>query len=360
MYIKIYFVIFVNNKLCQTILFESNKEDCETLIFELPFIIQKRYQQILTTIQSKCGSIISWMRLSKTKVIFATFGFLNIIALIEVFKASYKLNRETQNFYLGRDENNNCIMTFDSSRITHVYHLGWDGAYGRMNNQIITILHAVDLAIDSHGEPPNNHAVVAIDTWAFEILNSTLGQDENSFALDLVKLCPVMLMHKKRLPALGLTKHDNKTHINITAQDSYFYIRHNKEKYTPQIIESRRQLIWGELLRHGVAERNQILYKGVNNLIESRSMIYGEGNRKKYVTIHSRSLEGECQGRAGDSYAKDDCFMSPSYIKAIMRGMINMPIVFILDGQNKTVLENLKMMLILVQHLFYLLNIFLV
>ena len=91
----------------------------------------------------------------------------------------------------------------------------------------------------------------------------------------------------------------------------------------------------------------------------------------KYVTIHSRWLEGECERRVGDLLpAKDECWMTPSYIKDIIAGInsggngnggkgndgedtdlsignnnINQPpiaIVFISDGQNKDVLINLK------------------
>jgi hypothetical protein len=77
--------------------------------------------------------------------------------------------------------------------------------------------------------------------------------------------------------------------------------------------------------------------------------------KTKYVTIHSRWLEGECERRVGDLLpAKDECWMNPSYIKDIILsssgsgidgdlGYTNqLPIVFISDGQNKDVLTNLK------------------
>ena len=69
------------------------------------------------------------------------------------------------------DNKSGDFKKFNPNEITHVYHVGKNHTrprpYGRTNNQIITILHALDLALDHHGDPPNNHAVVALSGWAF-------------------------------------------------------------------------------------------------------------------------------------------------------------------------------------------------
>ena len=75
-----------------------------------------------------------------------------------------------------------------------------------------------------------------------------------------------------------------------------------------------------------------------------KSLIFGgfENINLKYVTIHSRWLEASCESRLGDNLPKDECWMTPSYIKLIMGDVIDRPIVFIGDGQNKEVLAKLK------------------
>jgi len=236
-------------------------------------------------------------------------------------------------------------MTFDPGKITHVYHLGHIHQYGRSNNQLIAVLHAVDIALDNHGDAPNNGAVVAVSRWAFKILEQMFSDGKNSteFALALEQLEPVLIVQEDRLEALGLTEAHNTTQRYLSTQDAYFYIEKYQYKVTPQIIDRRRHLVLGPLLRYGAAaERNLVLYNAVRHLVDKRWAIYGNGENKGYATIHSRWLEGECQRRIGDFLEKDECWMTPSYIKDIMGGIIDRPIVFIGDGQNEEVLKNLK------------------
>ena len=178
---------------------------------------------------------------------------------------------------------------------------------------IITILHAIDLAMDNYGEPPNNHAVVAVDGWAFEILSKLFGNDQVGFAMDLESLCPVMLVHKKRLPGLGLADCHNMT---LDSKETFYYVRDDIDKYNPKVIERRRKLIWGELMQYGFAEKNLILQKAVKDFIERQIFEFAEGNRTNYVTIHARWMEGKCETRNSlIMKGKDECWMTPSYIK---------------------------------------------
>jgi len=236
-------------------------------------------------------------------------------------------------------------MTFNPAEITHVYRLGHIRPLGRSNNQIISILHAVDTALDRHGDPPNNRAVVAISKWAFHILKGLFfdGKNSTEFALDLEQLRPVLLVHAGRLEELGLTESHNKTTIWLRTQHAYYYQHKGEHNLTSQIIERRRHQLWGQLFQYGVAERNLGLYNGLKDTIEKRGLVYGDSKTMEYVTIHSRWLEGECEKRVGKLLPwKDECLMTPSYIKAIMGDTIDKPIVFIGDGQKKEVLEKLK------------------
>lgn len=238
---------------------------------------------------------------------------------------------------------------FDPSQITHVYRLGHMKQYGRFNNQFVTILHAIDRALDEQGDLPNNRAVVAIRGWASNILKELFhdGKNATEFHVKLETLRPVVLVHEERLDALGLTKEKhNKTHVKLNTKKTYYYVKDHKNKFTPSIIKNRRQSILGALFQqHGIAKKNLVLYNALRDHIEDRKMIFGgrtSYTTDQYVAIHSRWLEGQCEDRVGDLLPKDECWMTPSYIKAIMGGNIDRPIVLIGDGQNKDVIKNLK------------------
>lgn len=234
--------------------------------------------------------------------------------------------------------------SFDPAEITHVYHLGLKRAYGQSNNRLISILHTIDIALDKHGDLPNNHAVVAISDWAYEIIKGLFysGNNDTEFPVQLEQLRPLLLVHDDRLEALGLK--ENKTHVYLNGKDSYHHVKNNRQRLTPQIIKNRRQAVLGSFLQHGIAGRNLVLYNAVKDNIDAKSRIYGNktNERIKYVTIHSRWLEGQCERRVGSLLPKDECWMTPSYIKEIMGGSIDRPIVLIGDGENKEVIEKLK------------------
>ena len=154
----------------------------------------------------------------------------------------------------------------------------------------------------------------------------------------------MLLVHEDRLEALGLTDLQNKTQIYISTEDAYYYVKRNRQRFTPQILKKRREAVLGTLFQHGVAERNLVLYDIVKDFIQKKNLIYGNKEKEKftYVTIHSRWLEGTCERRVGSHLPKDECWMTPSYIKDIMGGIIDRPIVLIGDGQKQEIIDNLK------------------
>ena len=239
------------------------------------------------------------------------------------------------------------FKAFDPTKITHVYRIGHKRPYGRSNNQVVTILHAIDRALDTHGDLPNNRAVVAISGWASNVLKKLFHDGSNSteFHLQLEDLRPMVLVHADRLKTLGLTEKHNKTQVWLKTKDTYYYIKKSAKRLTPNIIKNRRIPVLGALLEHGIAKKNLILHNAIkDHIIEKRKKIDPKENgRIPYVTIHSRWLEGECERRVGSLLPKDECWMTPSYIKSILGDAIgDMPIVLIGDGQNKEVIENLK------------------
>jgi len=276
------------------------------------------------------------------------FLLLLLLLLVLNLKVAlyYKVELNTEDSKLKLQNKIFVHAAFDPRKITHVYHLGGSPAFGRSNNQIISIFHAVDKMLDEQGDQANDHhttGVVALSGWAFGNLQSIFhnGGNSSEFALHLEQFRPTWLVHADRLEALGLTESHNKTNVQLSASEAYYYRWDNIQKVvTPQLIEKRRHILWGQLFQRGAADRNLVLYNSVRESMESKWE--SQGWDKNYVTIHSRWLEGECEQRVGNHLPKDECHMTPSYIKQIMGGSIDKPIVFIGDGQNQKVLKNLK------------------
>ena len=280
---------------------------------------------------------------------------------------------------------------FDPSMITHVYVLHGK-PFGRTNNQLLTMLRAVDRMIDEmgmerqderrvgvgHGNvnrnetaavvgAQNHRGVLALKGWAFDNLRYMLhdagdegegGGEEDAdanaaaiqqFALRLESLNPTWIVHESRLEALGL-KRPNVTSVLLAANDTYYYgskLDKSRPRAPPQDVLRRRCLLWGQLLRGGIARRNLELRDAVLDAIERSKRDVGGGNFTAlagggYVTVHSRWLEGSCVRRLGGGLPPDECYMTPSYVKRVMNGTIDRHIVYISDGQNPDTLRRLR------------------
>mmetsp|Transcript_20906 Transcript_20906/g.39084 ORF Transcript_20906/g.39084 Transcript_20906/m.39084 type:complete len:237 (+) Transcript_20906:2-712(+) len=117
----------------------------------------------------------------------------------------------------------------------------------------------------------------------------------------------------------------------------------NWQSRTATQLEKRRRMLLRPLFLH-VADRNLLQYDMLQEYMEKKITAKG-GIAKhpiKYAAIHSRWLEGSCERRVGDKLPKDECWMSPEYIKEILGDTIDHPIVLIGDGQNEEVLRRLR------------------
>jgi hypothetical protein len=238
---------------------------------------------------------------------------------------------------------------FDPSQITHVYHIGAGHRYGRSNNRLISILHAVDMAMDNHGGDDGNiHAIVAISGWAERLLREFFftPRDGSPWELELEKLDPVLIVHENRLEALGLTAANGTTIVEVTAENSYWYGANTWNKMTVEKLWKRRNLVLGQLFQN-VAARNLVAFHKLKEyLAEELKQKYNGAEDDdgiiKYAVIHSRWLEGQCEDRLGAQLPTHECWMTPQYVKEIVGTPVKYPIVFITDGQNEKVLPMLR------------------
>ena len=173
------------------------------------------------------------------------------------------------------------------STIRTVYHLGYGKPYGRTNNQLVTLMHALDIALDDLQRPPppttvsrrsttsspftdeNGRAVIAVSNWAYRLLQGFFyqpGADELEFQRQLERSLvlpsslssdddstfPVQLVYEGRLPALGLVANSTGQdpaglihHVYLDTKRTYFYLEQHRHHYSSAILAARRTYVLG-------------------------------------------------------------------------------------------------------------------
>lgn len=233
--------------------------------------------------------------------------------------------------------------TIDPDTITHVYRLGHNHDIGRFNNEWIAIMHAIERAQVDHGD----RAVVALGGWAPRTFQKLFFDQslENELEFQVRLETTGLVVHESRLEALGLTEKHNKTQVWLNTKETYYWVRNHFVEFSPDEIRRRRQMVLRIFLQQiGIHQKNLVLYNRLIQHIQERQRVFGGVNTKNagYIAIHSRWLEGECERRVGNLLPKDECWMTPSYIKDILGGTIDKPIVVIWDGQKPEVIETLR------------------
>lgn len=202
------------------------------------------------------------------------------------------------------------------------------------------MIHALDMAFDKHGEISKDgsdcHAVVAISGWALTTFKGFFFDETDDFdwSLRLEQTVPIVALDRvKAIPGYP------EIISNFTGKQFYHY-------HTGSItsIQRRRELILGELFKRP----SKIKMEGFYRLQSHLAGMAASNNHlipRKYIVVHSRSLEGSCEVRLGERISHDECTMEPSYIKRLLQKLGwfgQVPIVVITDMQSSGVIENLK------------------
>lgn len=205
-----------------------------------------------------------------------------------------------------------------------IVFLGNTPSFGRFNNQLIQILHALDFIYDRHGEvdtPDNSTAVLAVSRWVEELFMSILGE---KWAEIVAKQVPIV---RGRGSDSSFRAYARPYHFSSRKIHSYRLKRRGKDPSLDVIVQRRKRLL-------------SLLFGSQCRLVQ-RLQEHGTTN---YVVIHIRSLEGGCFHVTPTSHHRE-CEMSPDYVRDILQASnaSNLPIVVISDMQNATVVENLRM-----------------
>lgn len=206
--------------------------------------------------------------------------------------------------------------------------------YGQTNNQLLTIIHAMDYAYDIGGAK----LILQTDGYAVRLLkelfvwNDDIVSEESWIETIQMKFHhQLLIMHKSKLPAPSNTVYYN------TSKDLYFY-------YTdiPIATLKERRL---SLLKTLFSNPSQGMCLGIHQLLK-------DDKDQKYSVIHSRLMKRySCLRRILDfkkalsssnhnNNVKIDgnstCLTPPNFIKSLLRpiGMLNHTIILIEDGEN--------------------------
>jgi hypothetical protein len=245
--------------------------------------------------------------------------------------------------YIAKDVVEDPLNHLNLSNVSIVYHVGWGSEFGRANNQLVAILHALDMAFDQHGEiaedGSNASAIVVVSGWAKELMGSWLSPNPINPYLDMNWSQAL----ERNLPIVDYNRLSNFSNISdlkkLEAAKAYYYSRDNLDSITPSKLARRRKLILRKLISL-VPDNRLDKLNHLKNYLKKR----GLGGR--YVTIHKRHLEGQCRDRVGPNLVPYECDMDPSYIKDLLRpyyglNLSRVPIVVISDMQQIEPLEKL-------------------
>lgn len=236
--------------------------------------------------------------------------------------------------YTGKDSWPSCNISSE----TLVYHIGWSPRFGQTNNQLIAILHALDMAFDTSGEwdgsMKTTNTVVAVSGWAKEVLGLFLSADQSNPDMDSNWTFPL----EQNLPIVDYQRVGIREVVKVGAGDAFYYSRDNKDLISPSLLKIRRKLILEKLLSMLPNNRFERY-----NMLQTHLKERGLG--ENYAAIHLRSLDGQCVQRVGSKLSPEECDMEPTYIKRLLRprytNLSQVPIVVISDMQRKQPLQKL-------------------
>ena len=212
--------------------------------------------------------------------------------------------------------------------------------YGQTNNNILTIIHALDYAYDIGGAK----LILRKDGYAARLLKELFFWNNDSTSKESwVETIQnkfhhrILIMGKSQLPAPS-----NHVYYN-TSKDMYFY-------YTDMPIEmlKERRLSFLKTLFSNPSEE---MCSGIHQLLK-------DDKDQKYSVIHSRLMKKQsCLRRiknfkntpsrynnSGQIDGDSTCLTPPNFIKSLLRpmGMLNHTIILIEDGENVGLTKRLR------------------
>jgi hypothetical protein len=210
-----------------------------------------------------------------------------------------------------------------------VIRLGTSTAFGRFNNRVLQVMHALDFMYDRHGEietpDSNSTAILVVARWVEDFFQNILG---DSWQEIVGESLPIVKGGEKERGTWKGYAHP----YHFSSSKIYFY-RTKVHFETPlDIIMQRRRRFLGTIF--GLPNQCSLLQR----LLKERL-----GGSSEYVAIHIRTLEGGCTSVVPPPYERE-CLMNPDYIRSILAASNSskLPIVVLSDMQNTSLITRLQ------------------
>jgi hypothetical protein len=211
-----------------------------------------------------------------------------------------------------------------------VIRLGTSTAFGRFNNQVLQVMHALDFMYDRHGEletpgDRNSTAILVVARWVEDFFHNILGDGWQEIVGKNLPIVKGGESERGKWRGYAQPYHFSSSKI-------YFY-RTKVHFETPlDIIMQRRRRLLGTIF--GLPNQCNLLQR----LLKERL-----GGSSDYVAIHIRTLEGGCTSVVPPPYERE-CLMNPEYIRSILAASnaAKLPIVVLSDMQNTSLITRLQ------------------
>ncbi len=214
--------------------------------------------------------------------------------------------------------------------------------YGRVGNNLIEFLHALQYARDNDVQ-----LGIMKDSWAFGVLlkmwmsvedDDWEAQFEKAFCVKIFNSQDEVQNYSLIFPELTDSHDFTKQLFQYKSQSSLVDYVGDQTKYIQKLYQNYNT-------GKGTTESGE----PVQDMCSGIKALFGDEKNVIYSTIHQRSLEKagkELLGRVSKFSGCDPeaaLHMAPDYVKSILRplGLLNYPIVLITDGQDFTVLQRL-------------------
>jgi hypothetical protein len=221
-----------------------------------------------------------------------------------------------------RDERDNDLLLEPLyKRASYGLPLGKDKPFGRFNNKVVQLFNAVDSALDSGGV-----TTVVVSGWVIEWMNVFFPSEDSWRQLE--RQFPIVRVndtHDLNLQDLG----------GGTADFMSRSLPHLKPSQSVETIQARRTRLLHYMFSNLDGEPCHFLN-------QVQGYVKGKYEQSKYVAVHMRNMEGNCETFNDSPFRKEQCSMSPLYIKSILDNHGDtgkLPIVALSDMQDEAKLH---------------------
>lgn len=212
-------------------------------------------------------------------------------------------------------------------RAVYALPLGQDEEYGRLNNKLVQLVNAMDVAWDSGG-----HTVVVVSDWVVRWMSAFFPDDDSWEQLER----DFPIVRQEKVAQSSLETLTVKTEELMSRR-----LKHLKEKKTWDVVQARRVRLLHYLFSSLAGEPCHFYH-------HLQGFLHGRFNETKFIAVHVRNMDGKCLKFNVNPHAVEQCSKSPEYIQSVIdsSGLAGneqqYPIVLLSDMQDHAKLHSIQ------------------